>query len=143
MNINIERDHEDVIFLENITGDQQIKLFQRKAQEYIGNSVKTRDLLSKAIRKAENNKQSEALRTIWNQIHLLFSLVRDWTNGAYRNISKSSIAAVVAGLLYFVSPVDFVPDWVIGLGLIDDATVLGLIINQLNKEIKRYKEWKQ
>ena len=114
----------------------------KKAGEYVDNPDKTENLLAKAIRKVEKNKHSEVLRNIWGQIHLLFSLVRDWTNGTYRSIPKSSIAIIIAGLLYFVSPFDFVPDWVVGLGLIDDVTVLGIIINQLNKELQRYKHWK-
>jgi uncharacterized membrane protein YkvA (DUF1232 family) len=55
-------------------------------------------------------------------------LVRDWSSGGYRQISKSALLAITVVLIYFVSPIDVVPDWIIGLGLIDDAAVLGLII---------------
>jgi len=45
-------------------------------------------------------------------------------------------------LLYFVSPIDFVPDFLPG-GLIDDAFVLSLIIRQIKTDLYKYKEWKE
>jgi uncharacterized membrane protein YkvA (DUF1232 family) len=50
--------------------------------------------------------------------------------------------AIIMGLLYFVSPIDFVPDFLPG-GLIDDAFVLGLIIRQIKTDLYKYKEWKE
>lgn len=125
-----------------IIGDQDIRPWKEKAEEYIDDRRKTEGLLSKALSKAENSKQNQVIKNLWDKIHLLFSLVRDWSSGDYRRISKSAIIAVIAGLIYFVSPIDIVPDWLIGLGLVDDAAVLGLIINQLDKELVRYEQWK-
>jgi uncharacterized membrane protein YkvA (DUF1232 family) len=128
--------------IEEIVGDQETEHWKNRAKEYVGNPVKTEGLITKAIRKAENNKQEQVINNIWDKIHLLFALVRDWTSGDYRRIAKSSIIAIVAGLIYFVSPLDIVPDWIVGFGFVDDAAVLGLIINQLDKELVKYKEWK-
>ena len=142
MKINADNKNREFIYHGIITGDEQIGPWRKEAEEYVENPTKTEGLLSRALRKAEINKKNEAFQTIWTQIQLLFSLVRDWANGSYKNISKSTIAIIIAGLLYFVSPLDIIPDWVVGLGLVDDITVLGLIINQLNKELHRYKLWK-
>lgn len=49
---------------------------------------------------------------------------------------------IIIGLLYFVMPVDIVPDWIISLGFLDDAAVLGFIINQVNQNLEEYKGWK-
>ncbi len=129
--------------IEGLIGDQEINRWEKKAQGYIDNPKKTESLLSKVLKKAEDSKHHEVISSIWDKIHLLFSLVRDWSNGAYKDISKSAILAIIGGLIYFVSPIDVVPDFWVGLGLVDDAAVLGLIINQLDKELIRYKEWKK
>lgn len=129
--------------LEGIIGDQEISRWQERAVEYVDNPSKNENLLTKAFRKAEDNKKHEFINKIWDRIHLLFSLVKDWSNGSYKNISKSAVLAIVGGILYFVSPVDVIPDWLLGLGLVDDAAVLGLLINQMDKELTRYKEWKK
>lgn len=128
--------------IEGIIGDQEIAIWKDKAKEYVDDRAKTENLLSRALTKAENSKNNQVINNIWDKIHLLFALVRDWSNGNYRRISKSSIIAVIAGLIYFVSPIDVIPDFLVGLGLVDDVAVLGLIINQLDKELAKYKEWK-
>jgi uncharacterized membrane protein YkvA (DUF1232 family) len=41
---------------------------------------------------------------------------------------------IVAGLFYFCNPYDIVPDYVPGVGLIDDAYVLDLCLRSLTKK---------
>lgn len=138
-----KKSEKDFNNIKGLIGDQEINRWEKKANEYIHNPEKTENLLDKVLKKAEDSKHHEVMKGIWDKIHLLFSLVRDWSNGTYKNISKSAIIAVIAGLIYFVSPIDVVPDFLVGLGLVDDAAVLGLIINQLDKELIRYQEWKK
>ncbi len=35
------------------------------------------------------------------------------------------------------------PDWIIGVGLIDDAIVLDYIIKQINSDLEKYEIWKR
>nr|WP_276516669.1 DUF1232 domain-containing protein [Fictibacillus nanhaiensis] len=50
---------------------------------------------------------------------------------------------IVAGLLYFVSPIDAVPDFLIGAGLLDDATVLAFLFKTLSSEISSFQSWEK
>jgi len=133
---------EEVVEVE-IIEEQELNNWKKKAEQYIDNPAKTDNLLAKVLRKADSSKQNEVISNILDKIYLLFNLVKDWTNGNYRNISKTAIIAVIAGLIYFVTPIDVVPDIIAGLGLVDDAAVLGLIINQIDKELVRYQEWRK
>jgi len=45
-------------------------------------------------------------------------------------------------LIYFVSPIDIIPDFLLG-GLVDDALVLGLIIKQVTSDLDKYREWEE
>jgi uncharacterized membrane protein YkvA (DUF1232 family) len=45
-------------------------------------------------------------------------------------------------LAYIISPIDLIPDYIIGLGQIDDAVILGLSLYFLEKDLRKYKEWK-
>ena len=49
-------------------------------------------------------------------------------------------ALAVAALLYLVSPLDLVPDWLAGLGIVDDIAVVWLILGYLVKRLQRQKE---
>lgn len=43
---------------------------------------------------------------------------------------------LIAALAYFVTPFDFVPDFVLGLGFVDDASVLAAAIAAVRSSIK-------
>lgn len=95
-------------------------------------------LLSKASFKIKDNNQ---LSDMFEDIGLVISLTKDYTRNSYRNISKVSMAAIVAGIIYLVNPMDIIPDFLFG-GFIDDAAVIGYILTRLREELDRYKSWK-
>ena len=56
---------------------------------------------------------------------------------------KGSVKAVsVVALLYLVSPVDVVPDWVPVLGVADDVAVAAYALNFAQSEIERYRAFR-
>ena len=124
-----------------------IKLFKRdfnswesKSKGYIEDKESAKKLLLRARKKA-NDKPSR-FKGIWENVQLLFSLIKDWTDGAYREISTQTIIVMIVGVLYFLVPTDIIPDFIVALGLADDAVVLGFIIKQVEDELENYKEWK-
>ncbi len=111
-----------------------------KASVLINDKEKTKEKIDEAFKKANANKAD--LQSVWIQFELLLSLIKDYFNGAYREIPKKSVIAIVAGMLYFLSPVDLIPDFMLGFGLIDDVFIIGLVIKQVTKDLAKYKEWK-
>jgi len=73
----------------------------------------------------------------------LTRMLRAWMQGDYKNISTKSIIAVVAALIYFVNPLDLIPDFIPIIGQIDDIFILGYLIKMLNKEIERFMAWEK
>lgn len=73
---------------------------------------------------------------------LLQGLCAAWWRGEYRAISKQALLAVVAALVYFLAPLDAVPDWLLGLGLLDDLAVLAWVLRTWDDELQRYAEWR-
>jgi uncharacterized membrane protein YkvA (DUF1232 family) len=76
-------------------------------------------------------------------IKLLFSLVKDYTNGSYREVPWVTIAAIVGSLLYIFSPIDLIPDFIPVLGLTDDAAVLALCLKGIVSDLTKYQAWKR
>ena len=58
-------------------------------------------------------------------------------------IPTKSIIMIIVAVFYFVFPVDLLPDFIIGLGFIDDVAVLGFVISQISSDLSDYKEWKE
>jgi len=84
------------------------------------------------------------LRTVsrlWTDIPLLVRLLKAWKDGRYRGLSVQTLVAVVAALLYVISPLDLMPDFIPGIGLFDDAVVLAWLLSSIAKDLDRFREW--
>jgi len=114
---------------------------QTRATELIKDKEKAKETINEAFNKANTNKAD--FQSIWGQFQLLFALAKDYFNGTYKNISTKSIIAIVAALLYFLSPVDLIPDFILGLGFIDDVFIIGLVIKQVATDLEKYRLWKE
>jgi uncharacterized membrane protein YkvA (DUF1232 family) len=72
---------------------------------------------------------------------VLLQLCGAWWRGEYRGISSQALLSVVAALLYFVSPIDAIPDALLGVGFIDDIAVLGWLLRTWNGELDEFRAW--
>lgn len=115
------------------------KGFKNKADDYINDKDKAKKLVDEAKKKA---KRKGPLEELWEDIQLLFGIISDWATGKYTDVPKGSIIAIIIGLLYFVSPIDLIPDFLPG-GLLDDAAVLALVIAQVKSDLDKYKQWRE
>ena len=88
------------------------------------------------------NKAHGPLEKFVKNIKLLFSVVKDYANGSYREISWTTIAAIIGTLIYIFSPIDLIPDIIPVLGLTDDAAVLALCLSSIASNLKKYEIWK-
>ena len=88
------------------------------------------------------DKAKGPLAKFAKNIKLLFSVVKDYAQGNYKEIPWTTIAAIIASLLYVFSPIDLVPDFIPILGLMDDAAVLGICLNSISGDLKKYEVWK-
>lgn len=138
--IDIIKEEKGVIIM-NISMDDVKRRFGKAAKKYSNDKVKTGKLVNDAVRKADKLEKSNRFVEMYEQLQLLFGLVIDWINGSYRIIPKKTIAIIIMGILYFVSPIDFIPDFLPG-GFLDDAFVLGLVMKQVYAELEQYQNWK-
>lgn len=83
------------------------------------------------------------LRQWMAQAKLMLSLVRDYWSGRYRQVPYWVISACALALLYVLNPMDVIPDVIPGLGYLDDATVVAFCLKLIERELERYREWKE
>lgn len=76
-----------------------------------------------------------------DDVVLLGRLAAAWWRGEYRGISRQALLAVVAALIYFVSPLDAVPDWLFAVGFLDDIAVLAWVMKTWRGELDVFRGW--
>ncbi len=77
------------------------------------------------------------------ELKILFSLLKDYKSGEYRAVPWGTIAAIVTTLLYVLSPVDLIPDFIPILGFVDDAAVVAACLAFIKADLNTYLEWKK
>nr|WP_199158095.1 YkvA family protein [Pedobacter sp. ASV2] len=116
------------------------KKSEDKATVVLNDKNKAKQTIQDALGKAVTNKGD--LEGVWTKLLLLFAVSKDYVNGNYTEIPKRSIIAIIGGLIYFLSPIDVVPDFIPVLGFIDDVFILNLVYKQVVKDLEKYKIWK-
>jgi uncharacterized membrane protein YkvA (DUF1232 family) len=70
-------------------------------------------------------------------------LVKAYALGQYRSVPWKAMLSVVAALIYFVSPIDLIPDFIPITGLTDDVGVLLWVYNSISTEIGEFLSWEK
>ena len=126
-------------FSDDMNPKKETDKAKKAAEEYASNKEKTEHLLDEAFEKAERAKGS--LKKIWDDLMSLFKMVRAWAKGEYQEVPWQTIILAIAGIIYFVNPFDVVPDFLPGVGYLDDATVIAFVIKFIRDDVERFKTW--
>ena len=93
--------------------------------------------------KIEKIASNNTLHKYLTDIRLYFQMLGDVFTGKYKKLPIGTIAAIVGTLLYVLSPVDFIPDFIPVIGYLDDAAMLGLCLNFTRFDVEEYKKNKK
>ena len=91
---------------------------------------------------SKSASQGGRLGKLKDDLRLLQALCLAYWRGEYRGISPKALIAVVAGLMYFVSPVDAIPDFIPVFGMLDDIAVLAWLMKTLDNELNAFRAWR-
>ena len=118
-------------------------------KEELGKRAKnmTRDDIADVLGKEGKAKtiveKAGFLSQYWNDIKTSFSLIRDWFSGAYDKVPARMIVSLAGALIYLVSPLDLIPDWVPMAGFVDDAAILAFVFQLSKVDLNAYRQWKK
>lgn len=73
---------------------------------------------------------------------VMFGMIKDYRKGIYKNVPWFTIAAAAFSLLYIFNPFDIVPDFLPGIGYVDDLAVFTFALKFIQTDLHTYLEWK-
>lgn len=117
-------------------------LYFEKAKVIAGEDSKLRGLLEKASHKVQILKNHPKLNQAIEPLKIFKRMIAAHRSGAHK-LSTKTMGLLVLGLLYFVSPMDIIPDFLPILGFADDVSVLIAIYNLLKNEIEDFLAWEK
>jgi uncharacterized membrane protein YkvA (DUF1232 family) len=100
-------------------------------------------LVQQVLQKSNQKGMRNSLNEAMSQVQLLVRMVKSYASGDYRGIASSSFVKVVASLIYFVSPIDLIPDFLPIIGLADDLALLAWLFKTLDNEIQKFNVWEK
>ena len=98
-------------------------------------------LTASVLDKARQHRSQ--LQGVWGDLQSLLRLVRAWARGEYRKVPWRTVAVAVGALLYVLDPLDAIPDWLPGIGFVDDATMVALLVGSIRGDLGRFLSWEE
>ncbi len=116
--------------------------FLKQAETLVQSPSRLQRLTSQALQKLAR-QGGDGLRQGQSQLQTAIAMINAWRAGDYDGVATKTIVSLAAAVLYFVVPVDVIPDFLLGWGFIDDIAVMGYVFNQLSEEIEAFRRWQE
>ena len=116
--------------------------FSSQATAILKSSEALAGLAKSAEEKLSSSFIKDQFKNLWEDLKSVLSMLKDTAVGKYKPNSKKDLLLIVIGLLYFINPMDVIPDIIVG-GFIDDAAVLSWILTKVKGEIEHYNHWRK
>ena len=123
--------------------DKTKKIWE-KAKKTASSKEEMKSMLNTAgnkLRRLASN--SNELQELKSKLEILMRMFQSHLAGEYRAFPVSTILLIVFALVYFITPIDLIPDFIPALGFTDDASVVLLIVKKLNRDIKKFHLWEE
>ena len=127
-----------------VLSEDEVQARFDKSKEKAKKLLEDRDKMDRFLERLERKlKHVPVVGGMLSEIPILIALVKAYIEKRYLDIPIGSIIAVVGALIYFLSPIDLLPDFFPAIGLVDDAAVIGVALKLVHDDVKEYKAWRQ
>ncbi|HEY9007094.1 YkvA family protein [Ohtaekwangia sp.] len=116
----------------------------KKASGILGKKGRLVMLISQlALKLRSVNWKSVKASEVKENFFTLGRLLKAYALGHYREIPWKPLLLITAAVIYFINPIDFVPDWIPGAGLTDDVGIVMSVFSSFGAEIDKFLTWEK
>ena len=122
--------------------DINFKKYTDKASALLSDNQKVQELLASVREKIQSVIESnDKLKEFVEQINVMIRMIKAQYTGQYKEFPWKSIVMITGALIYFITPLDFIPDFIPALGLTDDAAVVYWVYRNILDDVEKFREW--
>ena len=126
----------------NITDAKIIEEIEKESENTGPEKLDEVILKEKKIEDKSKKLNLDIFQKLFNQIKLALEMVKDFKSRTYTDVPWRTVALIIVALLYFLNPLDLIPDLLPVLGLTDDAIAFAAIFKSLQVDLRNYCVWK-
>lgn len=116
----------------------------RKAAGIAKNPDKISNLITSVSEKlSDMDENKKRVSGFFERVRTLLRMLRAYINGEYREIPWKSLLMIIGALIYFLMPLDLIPDFIPVTGLADDISIIFIVFNTINEDIEAFLEYEQ
>lgn len=125
-----------------VTKSRQYLKSRSKAETYLNDPKKLNKLYKDAAAKIEDVPHGPFGAT-WRYIKAMIRMISAYADGSYRKAPTLSMVMIVAAVIYFISPIDLMPDFIPVIGYIDDALVVTITVSAVKEDLDKFIAWER
>ena len=80
-----------------------------------------------------------SLEPVVDELRTMLELLRAWAGGTYAGVASANLLLIVGAVVYFLMPADLVPDFILGLGFVDDVAVITRVVGAVREELAKFR----
>lgn len=96
-------------------------------------------VIEQAGRKLAAAGGARSLAPVVEELRTMIELLRAWAGGTYTGVASANLLLVVGAVVYFLMLADLVPDFILGLGFVDDVAVVTGVIGAVREELEKFR----
>lgn len=137
---------QNTIYMSDRSSAENLAL--RSVSKKAGQTAKDPRRLSRLLEESQQklkkmNVSNEKVRGFIGMIKTFIRMIRAYLKGSYRVIPWKTLLLMVGALIYFVTPLDLIPDFIPIAGFVDDISVVIYIFNRLKQDVQAFEKWEQ
>ncbi|MBU2914535.1 MULTISPECIES: YkvA family protein [Reichenbachiella] len=122
--------------------EKVFKKYKDKAEGLLKDNDRINNLLSTTThRLTDLIGNSDKIANLVDKVGVFLRMIKAQVRGHYSELPWRTMLLAVGALLYFITPLDMIPDFIPALGLTDDLAIIFWVYNSIKEDIEQFRLW--
>jgi uncharacterized membrane protein YkvA (DUF1232 family) len=117
-------------------------LFGKQVDMLVRQEQKIVELIQNVGTKLGNLASNSKVKKLAEPVQVFIRMIRAHIKGTHK-MSLSTLGMIVLAMVYFLSPIDFIPDFLGIIGFADDLSVVLAVYAKVKDEVDAFLEWER